>query len=541
MPDPLDAHDLVNGESGRPGPRGLNAAAGREGAGHGRTAAAGEVSPESSVLHQLLVETVRDYAIFALDPSGHVLTWNAGARRFKGWTAEEAIGLHFSTFYTPEDVAAGKPDADLREAAGRGSFEDEGWRVRRNGERFWASIVISALRDENGELVGFAKVTRDLTERRQQEERLRVTEERFRLLVQSVRDYAIFMLDPLGHVMTWNDGAQRIKGYAADEIVGRHFSVFYPPEARAAKFPERVLATAATTGRFEDEGWRVRRDGSLIWASVVITALRDDAGELVGFAKVTRDLTERREAEQRALEDARRVAEMEAANRAKSEFLATLSHELRTPLNAIGGYTDLLALEVAGRVNEQQRQYLDRVRTSQLHLLALVNDLLNLARLEAGRIEFDIRRVELHALLDDVEGMIQPELQADGVRLLRQDCAPGVAALCDRARAQQILLNLLSNAVKFTPAGETVILECTSSGDTIRISVRDAGPGIPEDKQEAIFEPFVQLGRSLTETREGIGLGLAISRRLARGMDGDLTVASRPGEGSTFVVTLAAG
>jgi PAS domain S-box-containing protein len=346
------------------------------------------------------------------------------------------------------------------------------------------------------------------------------------------------MLDPRGHVITWNDGARRIKGYEAGEIIGRHFSVFYPPAAREAEFPERVLASAAAVGRFEDDGWRVRKDGSHIWASVVITALRDDNGELVGFAKVTRDLTERREAEQRALEDARRVAEMEAANRAKSEFLATLSHELRTPLNAIGGYTDLLALELAGPVNDQQREYLDRVRTSQQHLLGLVNDLLSLARLEAGRIEFDIRPVELHALLDDVEGMIQPELQADGVRLLRRDCPPGIAARCDRARTQQILLNLLSNAVTFTPAGEAVILECASSGDSVRISVRDAGPGIPEDKQEAIFEPFVQLGRSLTETREGMGLGLSISRQLARGMSGDLTVASRPGEGSTFVLTL---
>jgi PAS domain S-box-containing protein len=541
MFDPLDARDVVHARPGPPGASGQDRASHRDAGRPERARARGEDAQETSILHQLLVETVRDYAIFALDPSGHVLTWNAGARRFKGWTAEEAIGLHFSTFYTSEDVAAGKPDADLRAAARHGSFEDEGWRVRRNGERFWASIVISALRDEAGELVGFAKVTRDLTERRQQEERLRATEERFRLLVHSVRDYAIFMLDPLGHVMTWNDGAQRIKGYAADEIVGRHFSVFYPPEPRAAKFPEQVLEAAATMGRFEDEGWRVRRDGSLIWASVVITALRAEDGTLVGFAKVTRDLTERREAEQRALEDARRVAEMEAANRAKSEFLATLSHELRTPLNAIGGYTDLLALEVAGPVSDQQREYLDRVRTSQQHLLGLVNDLLNLARLEAGRIEFDIRPVNLDALLHDVEGMIQPELQADGVRLSRGDCAPGVAARCDRARTQQILLNLLSNAVKFTPAGEAVILECAASGDAVRISVRDAGPGIPEDKQEAIFEPFVQLGRSLTETREGMGLGLAISRRLARGMSGDLTVASRPGEGSTFVVTLPKG
>jgi PAS domain S-box-containing protein len=223
---------------------------------------------EVSILHKLLVETVRDYAIFALDRSGHVLTWNAGARRFKGWTAEEAIGRHFSTFYTPEDVAAGKPEADLREAARRGSVEDEGWRVRRTGERFWASIVISALRDDAGELVGFAKVTRDLTERRQQEERLRVTEERFRLLVQSVRDYAIFMLDPRATSSPGTMGRNGSRGTRP----GRSSAGTSPCSTR--RLPGRRIPGAGAgvrrgdVGRFEDEGWRVRKDGSKIWASV---------------------------------------------------------------------------------------------------------------------------------------------------------------------------------------------------------------------------------------------------------------------------------
>jgi PAS domain S-box-containing protein len=419
-----------------------------------------------------------------------------------------------------------------------GSMEDEGWRLRKDGTRFWADVVITVLRDDEGELAGFAKVTRDLTEQREAGERLRTSEERFRLLVQSVRDYAIFMLDPGGHVATWNEGAQHIKGYTAEDVIGRHFSTFYPEDVQAVGFPQHELQVAAETGRFEDEGWRVRKDGSFFWASVVITALRNDDGELVGFAKVTRDLTERRQAQEKALDDARRVAEVEAANRAKSEFLATLSHELRTPLNAIGGYADLLCMAIAGPLNSTQRHYVDRVRSSQQHLLGLVNDLLSLSRMEAGVVEVDTGPIDMGPLLRELRGMIEPELLARGVGLDVSGCPPDTLATGDARRVRQVLLNLLSNAVKFTPPAGRVELACSCTGDAVSVSVRDSGPGIPQDKLEAIFEPFVQLGRSLTEPKDGIGLGLAISRRLARAMNGDLEVESRPGAGATFTLTL---
>jgi PAS domain S-box-containing protein len=221
-------------------------------------------------LYRLLVETVRDYAIFALDPEGRIVTWNNGAQRIKGYAASEIIGRHFSVFYPPEDVAADKPGWELREATAVGQVEDEGWRVRKDGTRFWANVLITALRDEDGTLVGFAKVTRDLTERRAAEERLRRSEERFRLLVSSVRDYGIFMLDPDGYVASWNEGADRINGYEAEEIIGRHVSVFYPPEDVAAGRPGIELRTALETGRFEEEAWRVRKDGSRFWANIVV-------------------------------------------------------------------------------------------------------------------------------------------------------------------------------------------------------------------------------------------------------------------------------
>ena len=493
---------------------------------------------ETTDLHRLLVQTVRDYAIFALDATGHVLTWNPGAERFKGYTADEIVGQHFSVFYPQEAIAEGKPERELHEAVRDGSTEDEGWRIRKDGTRFWASVVITALRDERGALIGFAKVTRDLTERRDAEQALRESEERMRLLIQSVKDYAIFMLDAEGRVATWNDGARHIKGYSKEEIVGKHFSVFYPPETVATGFPQLELEVAAREGRFEDEGWRVRKDGSLFWANVVITALRDTTGTLVGYAKVTRDLTERRQAQEREVADARRVAEMEAANRTKAEFLTAVSHELRTPLNAIGGYAELLALELPGQLNEKQRQYITRIRSGQQLLLSLVNDLLNYARVEAGHLDYDLGPVQMEQLIDELVAMIQPQADAKRIALETSECNGDMLAWADAPRVQQILLNLLTNGIKFTPEGGRIRVSCVDTQELIEISVADTGPGIPAEDQKSIFEPFVQLGRSLTTSHDGVGLGLAISRELARAMVGDLTVASEQGAGATFTLTL---
>ena len=492
---------------------------------------------EGAGLYGLLVDSVQDYAIFALDTTGHILSWNEGARRLKGYNAHEIIGRHFSIFYPPEDVARGKTAWELEVAARDGRIEDEGWRVRKDGSRFWANVIITALRDPTGTLVGFGKVTQDLTERRAHEERLRESEERFRLIVQNVRDYAIFMLDPRGYVATWNEGARRIKGYNADEIIGRHFSVFYPREDVERGKPPWELEVAAREGHFEDEGWRIRKDGSYFWANVIITALRNADGHLVGYGKVTRDLTERKESEERAVKDAQRVAAAEAASRTKSEFLATLSHELRTPLNAIGGYTELIEVGVAGPVSDDQRSYLGRIRTSQQHLLAIINDLLNYSRSEAGQLAYDFRRISLHEVVDKALPMMMPQATAKGIRMNHGPC-PDVRAWADQQKVEQIVLNLLSNAVKFTPRGGTVTISCAIQGERGTISVLDTGPGVPAEKADAIFEPFVQLGRTLTSQQEGTGLGLAISRDLARAMDGDLTVRDAPGGGAEFILTL---
>jgi PAS domain S-box-containing protein len=360
----------------------------------------------------------------------------------------------------------------------------------------------------------------------------------YQLMVESVRDYAIFMLDPKGHIASWNRGAQRIKGYTADEIIGQHFSVFYPQKDIDAGKPAYELVVAEKEGRFEDEGFRLRKDGTPFWASVIITAVRDTDGSLLGFAKVTRDLTERRANEQRALADTRRIAEAEAANSAKSEFLTAMSHELRTPLNAIGGYTDLLTLGLAGPVTPEQLDFLDRIRRSQQHLMSIISDLLNFSRIEAGQLTYNITAVPLSQVVDMVFPMTLTQSAAKGVNLERGPIATNSVVLGDASKIGQILLNLLSNAIKFTNTGGKVTISITSTPTTGSISVSDTGAGIAPEKQESIFEPFVQLGRSLSSAHEGTGLGLAISRELAQAMAGSLTVVSAAGVGSTFMLTL---
>jgi PAS domain S-box-containing protein len=359
-----------------------------------------------------------------------------------------------------------------------------------------------------------------------------------RLLVASVIDYAIFALDPTGRVASWNEGAERMKGYAAEEIIGRHFSTFYPPEALALDHPAYELEVAEREGRYEEEGWRVRKDGTLFWANVVITALRDEAGQLVGFAKVTRDLTERRAAQEQAIADARRLAEARAASRAKSAFLMTLSHELRTPLNAIGGYVDLLAMGIHGPVTEAQADALDRIRGAQRRLLMLITDLLNLGRIEAGRLHYDLADVPLAEVVADVRAMVEPLASNRRITLDWQAADPEVVAYADRDKVEQILLNLLTNGIKYTEAGGCVVVTHGSHEDQAVIDVRDTGIGIPAEATDSIFEPFTQIGRGYSSPRDGVGLGLAISRDLARAMGGDITVTSDVGRGSTFTLRL---
>jgi PAS domain S-box-containing protein len=359
----------------------------------------------------------------------------------------------------------------------------------------------------------------------------------FRLFVESVIDYAIFTLDRTGVITSWNRGAQRAKGYTAAEIIGKHFSIFYTPEDRARQHPEFELAYALKHGRYEEEGWRVRKDGTRFWANVVITAVFDETGQHMGYGKVTRDLTERRQREQRELELERERATAEASSKAKTEFLTTMSHELRTPLNAILGYMDLLEAGVHGELNEPQLATIRRVRRSSKVLLALINDVLNIARIEAGHVDYRIEEFAATDLLRDIEIVMGPQFANNQVHL-RFEVAPALRMRADYEKAQQVVLNLLSNSLKFTPPGGEVTVTAVPESRFALITVRDTGRGLAPDKLELIFDRFVQVDRHLTpEPQQGVGLGLAISRELARAMGGDLRALPAQ-QGATFQVSL---
>ena len=498
---------------------------------------------------RVLVSSIADYAIFMLDPQGIVTTWNLGAERIKGYKADEIVGKHFSAFY-PADVAAKRyPEYELEVAANVGRFEDEGWRVRKDGSLFWANVVITALRDETGRLIGFGKVTRDLTERRAHEESLRQSEERFRLLVDGVVEYALFMLDANGRVVTWNTGAQRINGYAADEIVGKHLSVFYPRDAVDSGWPEYELQVAAAEGQYQEEGWRVRKDGSRFWAHVTITALRDESGHLRGYAKLTRDLSERQRAQTReeyaALRDqmleAERAARIEAQRTVhmKDEFLATLSHELRTPLNAILGWTQVLRMRAKGSEESQLVQGLTVIERNARAQVQLIDDLLELSRILAGQVRLDVQRVALVDVIRNAMESVQPAADGKGVRLESVlDARRGIVS-GDAARLQQIVWNLLSNAIKFTPKGGRIQVLLERVNSHIEITVSDTGIGISAEFLPHVFGRFTQQDSTPARKYGGLGLGLAISKQLVELHGGSISAKSAgEGKGAAFIVRL---
>jgi PAS domain S-box-containing protein len=476
--------------------------------------------------YNTLIRSVRDYAIFILDPSGHITSWNRGAQLIKGYTAEDIIGQHFSRFYPAAAVERGWPDHELNVARNEGRFEDEGWRVRKDGSTFWAHVIITALRDDKGALIGYGKITHDLTERRREQESLRQSEERFRLLVEGVKDYGIFMLDVDGRIMSWNTGAERIKGYSAKEIIGRHFSLFYPPELIAADWPAHELRIARTEGRYEEEAWRVRKDGSRFWASVIISAIRDHTGELRGYAKVTRDLTQRQ-----------RMEQLQEASRQMSDFVAMLAHELRNPLAPIRNAMQVMALR---GLEDPQLEWCRTVVDRQVaHLGRLVDDLLDVNRVTTGKIQLKRELVPIALVLERALESSSPLIQARKHHVEISFPEEPLLLHADPTRLAQVFLNLLNNAAKYTPANGLIQIAGEAEGQNIVVRVRDNGVGIAPDLLPKVFDLFVQGSRSLDRAEGGLGIGLTLVREIVRLHGGSVSVSSAGvQQGTQFTVKL---
>jgi len=481
--------------------------------------------------YRLLVESIVDYAIYMLDPAGHIVSWNRGAERFKGYTEAEIIGRHFSRFYTEEDRQTQLPHRALATAANEGRFEQEGWRVRKDGTRMWAHVIIDPIRDPSGTLVGFAKITRDVSAQKAAREALRQSEERFRLLVQGVTDYAIFMLDPDGAVTNWNSGAARIKGYTEPEIVGQHFSRFYTDEDRAAGVPARALETASREGRFEAEGWRVRRDGTRFWASVVIDAIRDDAGQLIGFAKVTRDITERRNT-QAALEQARANLFQAQKMEALGGLSSGIAHDFNNILTVVLGNLDLLR-----RAPEQRRERLINNAVQAVEQgRKLTQQLLAFGRRHLHQPEV----VDLNRLILGMDDMLKQSLRGD-IQLVFDLTEELWLVEVDPAQLQITLINLAVNARDAMPSGgqfrirtENVTAPGSELEQSVAIAVSDTGSGMSPEVAARAFEPFF----TTKDVGKGTGLGLPQVYAFAQQSRGSVRITSEVGRGTIFTISL---
>ena len=485
----------------------------------------GALRPSDGESFRMMVEGVRDYAIFMLDPDGIIVTWNEGARRIKGYTADEIIGQHFSKFYTSEALARDWPAEELRQARKHGRFEDESWRLRKDGTRFWANVIITALRNPKGDVIGFSKITRDLTERRAHEEAQRQSEENIRLLVEGVKDHAIFLTDPNGVVLNWNAGAERVLGFRSMEAVGRHLSILYTDEDVATGKPEAELAAARETGYSEGMGWRLKAGGTRVWADVTITALRDVDGRLRGFANIVRDLTERS-----------RVQQLETESQRINEFIAMLAHELRNPLAPIGNAVRML--EKSG--DPKDIAWSTRLIGRQLgYLTRLVDDLLDVSRITSGKIRMRKESVDLNLLVRRAVDSLRATVEGHGHTLDVDLSLQPVLVDGDETRLTQVVVNLVANASKYTPDRGRLRVELRSNERVAKLRVIDNGIGMSKPLMESVFDLFVQGERGLDRAEGGLGIGLTLVKRIVALHGGTVAATSAgAGHGSEFTVTL---
>lgn len=491
-----------------------------------------------------MVEEIEDYAIILLNKEGIIQNWNKGAAKIKGYTADEIIGKHFRNFYPKQDQACKLPERLLAEAAKHGRASHEGWRVRKDGTYFWGYIVITALHDDAGKVIGYSKITRDLTHVKRAEElqeehiayleNLRRSEERYHRMIDEIKDYAILLLDTDGNIIDWNQGAEKIKGYTAAEIIGKNFRIFYRPEDRDQGLPEKLLNEAATTGRSQHEGYRVRKDGTEFWGNIVITALHDDHGNVIGYSKVTRDLTDKKIADDKIKQYA---AQLEQKNQELEEFAYIASHDLKEPLRKIVAFGDLLNNNYRNSIDEKAGGYIDRMQDAAGRMMSLIEDLLQFSRI--GREEQELEMTDLNKVLDQVIQNLEPAINSKNAHIKKEEL-PTIMARPHQM--EQLFQNLIANALKFNDKDtpliliENEVIEHESGEPYCKILVKDNGIGFEEEHSARIFEAFFRLhGRS---QYSGSGIGLAICKKIVELHNGDIYATSNHGQGATFTIIL---
>jgi PAS domain S-box-containing protein len=482
---------------------------------------------------RLLIDAVVDYAIYMIDPDGIITSWNSGAKRFKGYEEAEILGEHFSRFYTADDRAAGLPRRALDTAIREGRFEGEGWRVRKDGTNFWSHVVIDPIIDPDGKLLGFAKITRDLTDRKMAEETLKQSEQQFRLLVQGVTDYAIYMLSPEGRVSNWNQGAQRIKGYLPEEIIGQHFSIFYTPEDRELGEPQRALEIATREGRFENKSWRMRKDGTRFLAHVVVDAIRGDTGTLLGFAKITRDITEAHQAQQ-ALEKTREALFQAQKMQAIGQLSGGIAHDFNNLLTVILGNLEI----VQKRIGDDAKisRLLENATQGALRGVSLTQRMLAFAR----RQELKTESVDIPQLVQGITGLLRSSL-GPGIRVDARFPEGLQPVLADSNQLELALLNLATNARDAMPDGGTVIISAEAqvvlelghadlpAGRYVCLSLIDSGEGMDAQTLASARDPFF----TTKGLGKGTGLGLSMVHGYMEQLGGRFVLKSAKAQGST--------
>jgi PAS domain S-box-containing protein len=499
---------------------------------------------QSEERYRLMVGAVKDYAIFMLDTKGHILTWNEGAKRNKGYTAQEIIGKHFSIFYTAPDLESKKPERELEIAVRTGKYEEEGWRVRKNGSLFWANVVITALFNESNQHIGFAKVTRDLSDKKEKEEQLKQSEERFRSLVEQVTDYGIFLMDEEGRIVSWNEGARRISGYEASEIIGKYFSIFYPDEDILNGKPAMEMKVARTEGKYEEEGWRLRKDGSRFWANIVLTAVYNTDGTLLGYSKVTRDLTERKQGE-RALRDShdryRQLAEelrktnseLTYANEELEQFTSIVSHDLQEPVRTIKSFLQLIEMKLPDEQSRELKTYIGKSINAANRMKDLIQNLLHYSQLSRG--EMIKEKISVSDLFQEALQNLKTSIDASGATITIQNGVEEIYG--DKVQLVQLIQNLISNALKFTANDHpSITIRSTRSHGGVKFAVSDNGIGIAETDKAKVFDIFRRLNTE--KSYPGTGIGLAICKKIVDRHRGQIWPESEIGKGTTFYFTI---